>query len=93
MNLTSMFEIGFVLAVVMTPSAILVDKAVRRHKRIAARIGGLRTGGAILDNPRRRQASPVDMVAAIGGVIARSGLLSASTLADLRGTLDLCSES
>jgi tight adherence protein C len=90
MNLTSMFEIGFAFAAVMTPSAIIVDKAVRRHKRIAARIGALRSGGAMLEGGlRRRQMSPVDVVAALGGVIARSGLLSASTLADLRGTLSV----
>lgn len=90
MNLALMFELGFGFAAIMTPSAIVVDKALRRQKRIAARISALRGGGSMLDaSPRRRQTSPVDMVAALGGLIARSGLLSASTLADLRGTLSV----
>ncbi len=89
-NFTLLLELGFGLAGFLTLSAVFLVKATQRHERMVVRINGLRDNGdGLRRTAARKPINPVDAVAAVGAVIARSGLLSASTLTELQSTLSV----
>jgi tight adherence protein C len=75
------------LSLGMIGTGLWLLRALARQDLQARRIAGVRQPAADAPEPRTRQQLPVRMLAVFGGVLSKSGLLPAATLAELDQTL------
>ncbi len=90
MSLQLMIFIGFVFALVMALSSVLLLRGIRREERVAARVRVIHGQPPVIrksGEPQAIRAAVVNGIAAVGQTILRSGMVSARTLSELENTL------
>jgi tight adherence protein C len=83
--MTPLLQLGGIASLLPCVGALLLLRAIRRDEIRQMRLRSI--GHAAAKDAQRVGSQPLRVVAAIGTAIARSGLLSARTLADLERTL------
>jgi tight adherence protein C len=81
---------GFVFALVMMGSSLVLLRGIRREERVAARVRVIHGQPPVTRKsaePQAIRAAIVNGIAAVGQTILRSGMVSARTLAELENTL------
>ncbi len=90
MSLQLMIFTGFVFALVMALSSVLLLRGIRREERVAARVRVIHGQPPVIrksGEPQAIRAAVVNGIAAVGQTILRSGMVSARTLSELENTL------
>lgn len=89
MTLATLLEAAAVLALVLTAAGLALVRTARRQDHIDRRLRAARGRSTDIDLPVHvGQGGLLKLVAMLGSLIARSGLLSSGTLAEFRETLN-----
>jgi len=85
--MTPLLPAAAVFSLVASAGSLVLLRAVRRQERLAARLLAVRLGVTAPNQSGQAGSGLLRMVATIGTALARSGLLSTGTLAQLEETL------